>query len=129
MKMTLTLLIAVLLVVTASAVSAADGQSAAVPTSTSTPQAVVIGSSVLASMTGGCGSDGAPLIAADASEAGSIGEAAAYCGSCSTGGCAGAPFNSSCVSNGRLGTCTYYSGPLMCSTGGISCRCVTGPIP
>ncbi|MEM9293836.1 MAG: hypothetical protein AAGD01_19315 [Acidobacteriota bacterium] len=46
------------------------------------------------------------------------------CGSCSSGGCAGSPTGQTCFSFGRLGTCDYNVGPLLCSDGNINCQCV-----
>lgn len=133
MKIVMTLVVAGLLVVTASAVSAATNDTAQAPTATASAQAVptaptlLVGESLVSNLTGGCGAD--HQLGAGTPEPTET--AAGFCGACSLHNCAGLQRGTSCTNpmTGLKGFCNIYSGGFKCSTGGWECECGSGPLP
>lgn len=121
-KLTMNLLAVALLLVTASAVRAAETGTA--PKLDTAQQAPALESSGTS-----CSTDGQSLVAADGQEP--VPMAFNTCGSCSTDGCAGALRGSLCYTGTPQGWgyCDIYEGSNLCPRGGLDCSCGTGPIP
>lgn len=125
-KLTMYLFAVALLLVTVSAVRAADTTSAPdpAPALETAQQAPVLGNSGQS-----CDADSQPLVSVGGQEA--VPMAFNTCGSCSFDGCAGARRYSLCWT-GRVegwGYCDMYTGGNLCPSGGLECSCGTGPIP
>jgi hypothetical protein len=133
MKIATTLVVTGLLLITASAVSAATNDSAQAPTATAPAQSgqtLLVGDSLVSNLSGNCGADANQQIAAGTAEPTPQGPLQ-FCGSCSTGGCAGRERGSICYLGGPVtwGHCNIYSGGYLCSTGSWECQCGYGPLP
>lgn len=129
MKLTTTLLIAGLFLVTATAATAGEAEATQAALAVEAPSATLqpFGVDAVVAPGANCGDAPDALTSVDGQEPiPTVGT----CGSCSTDGCAGAPRGQICALPwGGWGNCNIYSGGYRCSTGGWECQCGSGGLP
>lgn len=78
----------------------------------------------------GCPGDSAPFVVLEWQQE-TLASRSPTCGDCSASGCRGANIGQACWLGfwAGWGRCDYFSGPLLCSTGGIKCSCGVGAPP
>ncbi|MCB1057120.1 MAG: hypothetical protein KDD11_16580 [Acidobacteria bacterium] len=133
MKHLARLLVAGLFFATVSMAGAATPESspAVAPPAPAAPAADSLEATPLVSVASSCQADGQSLIATGTPDAAPLAGPGQTCGSCSTGGCAGATRGRACYlgSGYGWGNCNIYSGGYLCPTGGWECQCGQGPLP
>jgi hypothetical protein len=131
MKLATNLLVAGLLLATASAVGAAEAEGAPdpapAPQSEASPSLSLVGEWLVAASPD-CGAGGEALLSLGGQEPVPT---AMNCGACSTSNCVGVPRGTPCSLGGGQGSghCNNYSGGFTCPQGGWECQCGQGPLP